>query len=137
MSFIPRTTRNLLWYNCETGKIGDANHATFDEGMNDLPFNMLPPNQRALERAELGDKFPAEPEEVNVGEELKFYIYPFTKMESKQLRVLSTCSSPNFGLFIERDPQYNRAYVLDVDAKSSAAKLCLSLKATQLSLIHI
>ena len=53
--------------------------------MNDLPFNMLPPNQRALERAELGDKFPAKHEEVNVEEELKLYIYPFAKMESKQM----------------------------------------------------
>ena len=102
--------------------------------MNILPFNMLPPNQRALERAELGDKFPTEPEEVNTEEELKFYIYPFAKMESKKIQVLSSCSSPNFGLVIERDPQYNRAYVLDVDAKSSAAKLCSSLKATRRAL---
>ena len=99
--------------------------------MNDLPFKMLPPNQRDLERAELGDKFPAKLDEVDVEEELQFYVYPFAKMESKQMRVLSTCSRPNFGLVIERDPQYNRAYVLDVDAKSSAAKLCSSLKATQ------
>ena len=31
---------------------------TFNEGMNDLPLKMLPPNQRDLERAEHGDKFP-------------------------------------------------------------------------------
>ena len=130
LGFIPRTKRNILWYNCETSKIGDANHVTFDEGMNDLPFKMLPPNQRDLERAEY-DKFPAEPDEVNVEEDLQFYLYPFAKMESKRMRVLSDCSRPNFGLVIERDPQYNRAYVLDVDTKSSAAKLCSSLTATR------
>ena len=130
LGFIPRTVLNILWYNCEIGKVGPANHVTFDEGMHDLPFKMLPPNQRDLERAELGDKFPAKPDEVNVADELWFYVYPFAKMISKQMQVLSSCSRPNFGLVIEPDPQYNRAYVLDVDAKSSAAKLCSSLKAT-------
>jgi len=43
-------------------------------------------------------------------------------MEENLLKVLPTCSRPNFGLKIELDPQYGRAYVLDVDAKSSAAK---------------
>ena len=50
------------------------------------------------------------------------------------MRVISFYSRSNFGLVIERDLQYNRAYVLDVDAKSSAAKLCSSLKATRRAL---
>ena len=96
--------------------------------MNDLPFNLLPSNQRDLERAKQGDKFPAEPEEVDVEDELQFYVYPFAKMEKKLLKVLPTCSRPNFGLKIELDTQYGRTYVLDVDAKSSTTKLILSLK---------
>ena len=52
-------------------------------------------------------------------------------MEEKLLKVLPTCTRPNFGLQIKLDPQYDRAYVLDVDAKSSAAKLFSSLPATQ------
>ena len=52
-------------------------------------------------------------------------------MEEKLLKILPTCSLPNFGFKIELDPQYGRAYVLDVDAKSSAAKLFSSLKATR------
>ena len=130
LGFVPCMKRNILWYNCDTGHIGPVNHVKFDEGMNDLPFNNLPPNQRDLERAKLGGKFPAEPEEVDVAAELHFYVYPFAKMETKTLKVLPTCTSPNFGLQIERDPQYNRAYVLDVAAKSSAAKLFLSIKAS-------
>ena len=43
-------------------------------------------------------------------------------MEKKLLKVLPTCSRPNFGLKIELDLQYGRAYVLDVDAKLSAGK---------------
>ena len=57
-------------------------------------------------------------------------------MEEKLTKVLPMCTCSNFGLKIELDPQYNRAYVLDVDAKSSAAKLFSSLKATQQA-IHL
>ena len=99
--------------------------------MNDLPFKNLSPNQHDLERAEQGDKFPAEPKEVVVEANLQFYFYPFTKMEKKLLKVIPTCTHPNFGLKIELDPQYGRDYMLDVDAKSNAAKLFSSLKATR------
>ena len=126
----PRTKWNILWYNCERGKIGPTNQVKFDEGMNDLPFNNLLSNQRDLERAELGNKLPAELEEIEVEDELQFYVYPFAKMEEKMLKVPPTCTCPNFGLQFEYDSQYNCAYVLDVDAKSSAAKLFLSFKAS-------
>ena len=99
--------------------------------MNDLPFKNLPLNQQDLKRAEQGNKIPAEPEEIDVEDKLQFYAYPFAKMEEKLLKVLPTYTRPNFGLKIELDPQYGRAYVLDVDAKSSAAKLFSSLKATR------
>ena len=58
-------------------------------------------------------------------------MYPFHKIETKTLKVLPTCTRPNFSLQIESDPQYNRAYVLDINAKSSAAKLFSSLKASR------
>ena len=70
LGFVPCTVCNIFWYNCETGNIGPANHVTFDKGMNDLIFKMLSPNQRDLEHAERGDKFPVEPKEVNVADEL-------------------------------------------------------------------
>ena len=51
-------------------------------------------------------------------------------METETLTVLPMCTSPNFGLKIERDSQYNRAYILDIADKSSTAKLFSSLKAS-------
>ena len=112
LCYVPCTHRHILWYNYETGNIRPANHVTFNKCMNDLPFKMLPPNQRDLERAEQGNKFPTEPDKVSVEDELQFYVYPFEKMESKLMKVLPLCSRPNFGLKIVRDPQYNRPYVL-------------------------
>ena len=68
---------------------------------------------------------------MNIEDKLQFYVYPFAKMEEKLLKVLPTCSCSNFGLKIELDPQYGRAYVLNVDAKLSAAKFFSSLKDTR------
>ena len=48
LGFIPHTVKTILWYNYETGKIDPANHVRFDEGMNDLPYKLLPPNQYNL-----------------------------------------------------------------------------------------
>ena len=76
LDFIPQTVRNILWCSYETGKVGPNNHAKFDEGMNYLPFKLLPPNQHDLERAKQGDKFPTEPKEVDVENELQLYVYP-------------------------------------------------------------
>ena len=102
----------------------------FDEGMNELPHNLIPPNQRDLEQAEQGVKFPAEPTEVDTDNEFQFFVYPFAQMEKRTMNVLPTCTSQNFDLKIELDPIYGRAYVLDVETKSSAAKLYSSAKAT-------
>ena len=98
--------------------------------MNDLPSNLVPPNQRDLERIEQGNKFPAEPDEVDTDKEFKFFVYPFFKMEEQLLIARDASTSPTFGLVLEADPQYGRAYVLDINAKSSAAHLFSSLKAT-------
>ena len=80
--------------------------------MNDLPFELLPPNQNDLERAEQGDKFPVEPDEVDTQDKLQFYVYPFAKMEEKLLKVLPTCTCENFGLKIILDPCMNELMYL-------------------------
>ena len=51
-------------------------------------------------------------------------------MEEKTLKILPTCIRCNFGLNIELDSLCGRAYVLDLNYKSSAEKLCSSIKAT-------
>ena len=99
--------------------------------MHDLPFKNLLPNQLDPECAEQGDKSPAELIEVDVKDKLQFYIYPFAKMEEKLMKVLPICTRPNFGLKIKLEPQYGRAFVLDIDAKLSAAKLFSFLLATR------
>ena len=52
--------------------------------MNNLPANLIPPNQRDLERIEQGNKFPAKAEEVDIDKEFNFFVYPFAKMRERQ-----------------------------------------------------
>ena len=68
--------------------------------MNNLPSNLVNPNQRYLERAEKGDKFPAMSDELDVNKEFKCFVYPFSKMEEKTLLVRPACKSPTFGLVL-------------------------------------
>ena len=46
----------------------------FDKDMNDLPSKLISPNQRDLERAEQGDRFPAEPTEVDTQDESQMFV---------------------------------------------------------------
>ena len=80
------TIWKCLWYSWETGYIGKANHVCFDKVMNDLPSNLIPPNQHDLEHVEQGDKFPfkpinpVKPNKVDVDKEFKYFVYLFSKI---------------------------------------------------------
>ena len=108
LSFVPHTMRNIKWYNYDTGKIGTVNHVRFDEGMNNLPFDLIPPSQRDLELVEQGKLFLSEVDEVDTGIVFQFYVDSFTKMEVRTLTVKTNCTSPTFELSpkLARDPQY-------------------------------
>ena len=49
LCYVSYTHCNILWYNCDKGYIGPANHVRFDEGMHDLSYKIIPPNQHDLE----------------------------------------------------------------------------------------
>lgn len=86
--------------------------------MNDLPLNLIPHNQRNLERVEQGESFSTEVDEVDAVDTDKvfqFYVYPFTKMEERTLTVKTNCTCPTFGLKLARDLQYGQAYIIDID----------------------
>jgi hypothetical protein len=61
LGFIPFTTKNILWYDVLSKHVKIAFHARFDEGMNDLPLALLPPNVQHLQRVHNGNPIPAEP----------------------------------------------------------------------------
>ena len=72
--FFSCTHRNILLNNHDTGRIGPVNHGCCDEGMNDLPFKLIPPNEHDLEQSEQDNNFSAEPTEVDTQDELLFIV---------------------------------------------------------------
>jgi len=62
LGFIPNADKNIIWYDTETHVVKIAKHVHFDEGMNDLPPDLVPPNVVDLQRAQNGEPLPAESE---------------------------------------------------------------------------
>ena len=58
--------KNILWFDPKSSHIKLAKHAQFDEGMNDLPFDAIPPNVQHLMQSQEGNTIPPEPHESSV-----------------------------------------------------------------------
>ena len=121
------TVRNILWYDLETSRVKIASHARFDEGMNDLHLEAIPPNVQQLQRSDDGIRIPAETEEIEAAD-LQFYESPFHNVHTKTL-VLD--SSKPHGLTIASDQLSKRAYVSDIKNNSPASKLFSTPRATR------
>ena len=126
LGYMPGTTKNIIWYDEETHKIKMATHARFDEGMNDMPQEKIPPNVQHLLRSEEGKRFPDEDAETMAAE---FHLFnsPFSHTLPKTLKV--QCDDATYGLRIADDELRNRAFVQSVKDNSSARKMFSTMKA--------
>ena len=127
LGFLPNTTKNIVWYDPETERVKTAKHARFDEGMNDLPAEAIPPNVVHLQRLQQGDPLPAEPSESSI-DEFYFTTNPFSHTLTRHMKV--KCKNPTFGITVSTDELTDRAYISDIKRDSSVSKLYSSYKAT-------
>jgi hypothetical protein len=58
LGYVPHTTRNIIWYDEESERMKIARHCVFDEGFNDVPVEMLPPNVQYIIRSTDNNKRP-------------------------------------------------------------------------------
>ena len=128
LGYLPQTTKNILWYDIETDCVKIASHARFDEGMNDLPIDAIPPNIIHLQRSENGSPIPPDDSEIE-DIDLNFHISPFQDIMTKEIHV--KCKSPTFGLQLDQDELNGRVFLKDVTKKSSAATMFSTWKATR------
>ena len=127
LGLLPNTDKNIIWYDVETGRVKVAKHARFDEGMNDLPVDGIPPNVIHLQRTQDGAPLPAEPHESSI-DAFEFSANPFAHTLTRHMKV--RCKSPTFGLVIHTDEVNNRAFVKDIKKGSSASQLFSTHKST-------
>jgi hypothetical protein len=125
LSFLPGTTKNILWYDVESARVKIAKHAHFDEGMNDIPVCDLPPNVQHLQRVQRGDGIPADPTAIDIPD-FSFTHRPFLDEAEKTVRV--ACDHPTYGLDLQTCQISHRAYVGDIFPNTSTAKLCSTLR---------
>ena len=119
LGYIPNTTANIVWFDEATQRIKIAKHARFDEGLNDLPINEVPPNVQHLMRSEFGQPIPADPDESSMPQ-FNFFLNPFADTWSKSLPVV--CQQQNYGLILENDSLMNRVFVKKINPRSSFHK---------------
>jgi hypothetical protein len=130
LGYVPYTTRNILWYDVHTHRVKIANHARFDEGMNDLPISDIPPNVQHIQRTDDGHRLTAE-RQYTYSKHFTFHITPFADLLHTTIRPTDADSDPTFGLEIRDDEILQRAYIGDVTPKSAASRLFSSLRATR------
>jgi len=127
LGFIPNTDKNIIWYDTETHVVKIAKHVRFDEGMNGLPPDLVPPNVVHLQRTQNGEPFPAETEETSVNQ-FTFHLNPFSYTMVKGAKV--TDDDPSYGLTLASDELNHRAYVTNVKENSTADKMYATHKST-------
>jgi len=104
-----------------------AKHVRFDEGMHDLPPDLVPPNVVHLQRTQNGEPPPAEAEETSV-DQFTFHLNPFSYTMVKGVQV--TDDDPSYGLTLASNELNHRAYVTDVKENDKADKMYATHKST-------
>jgi len=127
LGFIPNTDKNIIWYDTETHVVKIAKHVRFDEGMNDLPPDLAPPNVVHLQRTQNGETLPAQVEETSVNQ-FTFHLNPFSYTMVKGVQVTDDDSS--YGLTLASDELNHQAYVIDVKENNTADKMYATHKLT-------
>jgi hypothetical protein len=128
LGYLEQTLKNILWYDLETKRVKIAFHARFDEGMNDLPAPLVPPNVQHLHRVQQGHPLPADPSDLTPAS-LTFVHSPFLNESDEVVPV--TCDDPLFGLTLTTDQLTSRVYISEIADKSSALGIRSSATATR------
>jgi hypothetical protein len=101
-----------------------AYHAQFDEGMNNLPVDSVPPNVLYLQRAQDGLPIPPDTTELDFSSDRLHDI-------AKDATVKIICTDPTFGFDLGTDTASNRIYVSTFCNGTSASTLCSSPRAAR------
>lgn len=120
------TLKQIYYLECNTNKVKIASHARFDEGMNDLPFDKLPPFAIHIRHA-LGHVSPADTEEIATPSDLDIFcsdtLFPVTF--SHTFRVLPsdiTDENDTLGFILSTPHDHSRPHITDIISRSTASQ---------------
>lgn len=120
------TLKQIYYLECSTNKVKIASHAKFDEGMNDLPLDQLPPFAIHIRKA-LGHSVPADLNEVTAPQHVDIFcsdqLFPVTI--SHVFHVLTTDIANEYdtlGFVTTSLDDTSRPYISDIIPKSTASQ---------------
>jgi hypothetical protein len=129
LGYMPHTTKNILYFDLESKRVKIAYHARFDEGMNDLPVDSVPPNVLYLQRAQDGLPIPSETTELTCPL-FDFSSDRFHDIAHDEIAKI-ICVDPTFGFDLGTDVTSNRVYISAIRDRTSASTLCSSPRAAR------
>ena len=106
------TTRNIVWYDPHTDRVKYAYHCRFDEGMNDLPRDDLPPNVQYLQRTN-PDTVPTLDEDDTTVTFLTS-LSPFFQLKEVFITIAPADHHVTYGFELGQDDLNGRVYIRSI-----------------------
>ena len=131
LGFLPGSTKSIVWYDPATDRIKYAYHCRFDEGMNDLTAEELPPNVKFLQRSHTAHT--RVPAADNSDTPVDFNTSPHPFFSNKDVTVTVRCSDPTYGFVLGQDDLLLRAYIKSIPntKRSSATSIASTPRAAR------
>ena len=114
LGFLPDTTQIAMYYDVNTQEVKYVTHLRYDEGMNDLPIEEIPPNVQYLQRKEDDNPIPPEKDFQNTAD-LHFFVEPFSILDIHHFKNICP-DHPTLGFTLSTDIISNRAYISDLES---------------------
>ena len=107
------TKKNLLWVDDATGRVKLGYHLSFDEGMNDLTLDELPPNAKIFLHSGMTPSI----EENSADEDpdaMMFYSSKCLFKSERTFTVKISCKHVTFGIATDMDKLFHKPFIKDV-----------------------
>jgi hypothetical protein len=107
------TKNNSLWVDDATGRVKLGYHLRFDEGMNDLALDELPPNAKIFLHSGTAPSL----EENSTDEDPDTMMFYSSKCPFKLERTFTvkvSCKHPTFGIAVDMDELFHKPFICDV-----------------------
>ena len=126
------TKKNLLWVDDATGRVKLGHHLRFDEGMNDLTLDELPPNAKIFLHSgatpSIGDS-----NADNDSDAMMFYSSKCPFKSERTFMVKIKCKHKMFGIAIDMDEMFHKPFITGVSRSTKTSIYSISSSAKAVS----
>ena len=119
------TKTNSLWVDDAAGRVKLGCHLRFDEGMNDLALDELPPNVKIFLHS--GTAPPIDENSMDGDPDAMMFYSSNCPFKSKRtFTVKISCKHPTFGIAVDMDELFHKPYICDVSKSKKTSIYSIS-----------